>query len=257
MRCLALLSLFGCGDAAVSDRPRRDLEPEPVAVVAATAPRGSTAPAAPRLPIVEPPEPEATAAIYGRAIDNVGVVAGVLVEARIGDEVIANTVSDEDGFYELAVAPGIYDLAFHRDDEVIENHGVVVADRVGVWQNLTPEPEVYDGPVIQPHSGVTIDTSYVKTISVSRHFEDTNGVGFTGSSTIEHHCGVDQNNRFEIGEISTAGLVFGTVKGEHDFLDEVEVIANGDHEVATGPVYFSSHGTNSNVYVVDGVEVTE
>ena len=202
-----------------------------------------------------------TGAIQGRILDaDTGDgLAGVTVVVTSAVLPGAQTaITDDGGSYKLAgLPPGSYRVTFYyaqltavrSDVNVGVNKVTPVFQRLQLSLAGGEVVKITDtAPSIDPTSttqGITIDKSYLRNVPVpGRTFDtalgaaagsqgDSQGVAFSGSSSLE--------NQYVVDGVNTTGLTFGTVGTPvlNDFIEEIDVITGGynaEYGRATGGV---------------------
>jgi outer membrane receptor protein involved in Fe transport len=190
-----------------------------------------------------------TGAIQGTVVDQKdgSALAGVTVIATSPAMAQTQTaITDEKGTYKINdLPPGDYLVTFYYADITVEHSGIHVGigKSTPVFQKINQANaggEVVHitatAPTIDPTSttqGITIDKNYIKNIPVpGRTFEsalgaaagsqaDSQGVSFSGSSSLE--------NQYYVDGVNTTNLTYGTVGSPviNDFIEEIEVITGG------------------------------
>ncbi len=200
-----------------------------------------------------------TGAIQGVVTDSASgeALAGVTVVVTSG-AASQTAITEENGSYKITgLSPGDYLVTFFFGDSTIERKGinVGVSKTTPVFQKINTAAAVAETiiiddkpPGIDPTStsqGITIDQEYTKNIPVpGRTFEstlgaaagsqgDSQGVAFSGSSSLE--------NQYFVDGVNTTGLRYGTSGSPviNNFIQEIEVITGGynaEYGRATGAV---------------------
>ena len=200
-----------------------------------------------------------TGAIGGQVTDQKTgeALAGVTIVVTSG-QASQTTITEEDGTYKITdLTPGDYLVTFFYGDVTIERPGIGVGVQktTGLYQKINTQSAVTETivindkpPAIDPTStsqGITIDQQYTKNIPVpGRTFAsalgaaagsqgDSEGVAFSGSSSLE--------NQYYVDGVNTTSLGYGRVGSPvlNDFIEETEVITGGynaEYGRATGAV---------------------